>query len=70
MTSQRGRVSQARALVETAAPLAEMVPSLRLHVETIRRFGEGEFVSKGDLLKAAQGILDALPSKRGRADPE
>lgn len=63
-------MSQARALVETAAPLVETNPNLRPHVETIRRFGEGEFVSKGDLLKAAQGILDALPSNQGRVGPE
>lgn len=51
--SRRNRVGQAWALVETVAPFAETTPGLRPHIETIRRFGAGEFVSKANLLKAA-----------------
>src|SRR5215211_7046909 len=55
--ARRGRVSQARWLAEAARPYAEAVPAIRPYVETIRRFGAGEFVPRDELVEASNRIV-------------
>ena len=59
--AQKGRVAQARALAEWVRPYADRSPDqLGPYVESIRRFGAGEFVPQAELTIAAARISVAL----------